>query len=587
MRAPIVRPRMAAFIAFLSLAAALAMLQLDRRVGPAQQRINVRWSEVTTQAGRTTAEATLGLDAGEELEPGKWVYTLRDRSRGAIRRVVAHPLVADTAHIDRGRFQVTIDAPAVPPLLRRFLEAGLALPFSLAAFAIGVVGLWLARRELGGTFLRVAAGPEGAPRHVHPVRPQLAHPIPQRIVAILLAVQDDWDWWASRAYFPLIGGILALMLLFTGWQGRELADTWDGWTIGDWLITYAGGFVRRGLSGELVLAASSALGVPANNMTWAVFVLVFAVFCAAFMVLLRRRRVTFWFLVLCLSPAFVLFTLYNPETVGRKDGLLVAALALWAMVVTRQHLRVATAVGAAAVAFVLTLMHELVFFFTPYFVLVPYLLARQRRPHEPWWLSTLVPAGSGLAVVLVAGLSGSLSEPALCTRLVASGAAPRICEGVLSYGHESIPEALDEFTDAATAPTAVALGTAAAVTVLPPMLFLLISASTATVAYVGIGALVGALLFSAPLFILAVDWGRWLALHATLATVVCCVVLPARGRLPFRPPFTARSLVSLAGGALVLATMFSYSVKYCCRATLVQPLAPVEMANEMWQKLDF
>ncbi len=587
MRAPTVHPWTAAFIAFVSLAAALAMFQLDRRVGPAQQRINIRWTDATTSAGRAAAESALTLDAGEELEPGRWVYTLRDRSRGAIRRLVAHPLVADTAHIDRERFRILVDAPAVPRRVRQFLEAGLALPFVLGTTAIGLVGLWLGRRPLGTVFLRVAAGPDAEPRHTHPVRPEFAHPLLRRLVSILLAVQDDWDWWAWRAYLPLVGGVLALMLLYTAVHGRELADTWDGWTIGDWLITYAGGFVRRGLSGELVLATSRAIGVPANITAWGLFVAVFGVFCAAFMVLLHRRRVTFWFLVLCLSPAFVFFTLYNPDTVGRKDGLLVAALALWAVVITRQHLRVATAVGAAVVAFVLTLMHELVFFFTPYVVLVPYLLAHQRRPHEPWWLSGLVPAGSGLAVLLVAVLPGSLSEPALCTRLVAAGAAPRICEGVLSYGHESIPEALDEFADAASAPTAVALGAAAALAVLPPMLFLLMSAGTARTAYVGTAALAGALLFSAPLFVLAVDWGRWLAIHATLATVTCSVLLPARGLLPFRPAFTVRALVSVAAGALVLASMFGYSVKHCCRAELVQPLTPIEMASEFWQELDF
>ena len=68
--------------------------------------------------------------------------------------------------------------------------------------------------------------------------------------------------------------ILAL-LIFIGSMAaaRQLIDSthWGywSWSITEWLINYAGGFVRRGLSGELVSFLSHHTGIQANY--WAIF----------------------------------------------------------------------------------------------------------------------------------------------------------------------------------------------------------------------------------------------------------------------------------------------------------------------------
>ncbi len=595
MRYPSLRSWTAPVVSIVGVLVAVGLLVLDRQVGSSQQRINVRWAAEVGDADRRAAEVTLTLHDGEEVEPTKWIYRLADHSRRKVRQIVEDPRVADTAHIDRARFTVQIDAPDMPIAIRRFLEAGYAWPSSLCAGLLALVAGWRGRRELSWLLGRVIVGRDvdegGAPRHMLPVRPDAlndaADALTRPVVATLLAVQDEWDWWASRIYVLIVAAVLALMVLYTGWHGRELAANWDPWTIADWLVTYSGGFVRRGLSGELVLATSGALNTPANTVAWALFVLVFVTFCAAFAALLRIRRVTFWFMTLCLSPAFLLFTLYNPDTVGRKDGLLLASVTLWALTVSRRPASLAQATMFAAIAFVLTLMHELYFFFTPYFVLLSYLVSRQRQMPERWWAAALVPIGSGIALLLILVFSTSLSNPALCDRLVAAGAPATVCEGVLSYGHESIREAVQDVLGAATGPAAASFGTAFALMLLPPMLCLLISVRTIRTGYAGIAAIVGALLFSAPLFVLALDWGRWLAIHAALVTIACATLLPLRDRLPYRPPLTRRTAGALAVGVVVIALMFSWNVKHCCRGTLVSTFAPFQVVHDMWQEFEF
>jgi alpha-1,2-glucosyltransferase len=76
------------------------------------------------------------------------VYSLQDHSRETIRRIVTDPLVEDTNHIDRQAFRILIDAPEVPALLRRILEADLGLPLSLTLVLSGLVLCWAARQDL-------------------------------------------------------------------------------------------------------------------------------------------------------------------------------------------------------------------------------------------------------------------------------------------------------------------------------------------------------------------------------------------------------------------------------------------------------
>src|SRR5262249_42202753 len=85
------------------------------------------------------------------------------------------------------------------------------------------------------------------------------------------------------------------------------------------------------------------------------------------------------------------------------------------------------------------------------------------------------------------------------------------------------------------------------------------------------------IVITAPLFLLAVDWGRWISIHAVLTTVTCALLLSDQS--------TARAVrlhpVSLAGaylfaGMLVLSSTLLWSVNYCCAGEYLNALGPVQ-----------
>jgi hypothetical protein len=395
------------------------------------------------------------------------------------------------------------------------------------------------------------------------------------------AVQSSCDGWLWWAYYPAAVALLAAMTLFTRWYAGKVADDWEQWVVADWLVTYAPGFVRRGLSGQLLFAVSEAFSTPANTVVrWAI-VAVYLVFAVAMAVLLWRKRLTFWWLVLALSPASVPFSLYNPAAVGRKEGLLVAAFAVWALWLGRRPLSPMTGAlfGLAAVA--LTLMHEVFAFYAPYFVLVAYLTEARHEDGRAWRWSALVPAGALVGLAAVLASTATLDDPTLCARLVGAGAPMRVCEGLFDYQQAPAASALAAGLSLPPRALGMAAAAAAAIVLLPLWCFALANVEAAAHRRVLLGGCAFAMIWSAPLFLVAVDWGRWIAIHAVLTTVLCAALLPQRARPPALRA-GLRPLAAAVAGALLLASMLLWSPKYCCREDLFTDYTPVEAVQGTW-----
>lgn len=402
---------------------------------------------------------------------------------------------------------------------------------------------------------------------------------------MLRRIQTTCDAVAGWAYYPGICVILALATQFTRWYGRKLSLDWEQWMVAEWLISYAPGFVRRGLSGTLLLAVSRMSGVPANLVVWWTIVAVFGVFCASVAVLLWGRRLTFWYVALCVSPAFVLFSFYNPSTVGRKEGLVLAALGLWMLVVSRRSVTVPVALAFASLSAVLTLVHELFFFYSGYFVLAACVSphGRARGLRTAAWL---VPAASLAALLLIIPFSASLNDPAICQRLLALGAPPRVCEGVLEYHHIPTGEAFQALLTSAGAATIRGFLLVFPVVLVPVWLFASATIERARARYgllLMLAALIGA---SFPLFALAVDWGRWVAIHAAASTLVCALFLPPRNQPRPRVIWSVGTVLSLGTGVVILLSSLTWSLKYCCGTDFLSAWTPVTVIENTWADLD-
>jgi alpha-1,2-glucosyltransferase len=160
-----------------------------------EQRIGVRYVDGVTDAARLHLEDALGLTEAEQSEGTRWAYRLVDPSREHVERLVRDPLVADTAHVDRGAFRVELDRPDIWPWARYLLEVlpvpGIAVGLLLATPLLSVAG----RRRIAPVVSRVLEA-AGLTRG-HAIVLAAAFLV---LVAAFLALADNEPRWDERVH---------------------------------------------------------------------------------------------------------------------------------------------------------------------------------------------------------------------------------------------------------------------------------------------------------------------------------------------------------------------------------------------------
>ena len=404
--------------------------------------------------------------------------------------------------------------------------------------------------------------------------------------AFAVRIQETCDAYIGAYYRSTVDVLILAAAAFTAVHGYALTHDWEQWTVGEWLINYSGGFVRRGLTGEVLLAISGRTGAPANVLVFATFVTLIGVFSVRFASLLRHKRITFWYLFLCLSPACLLFTLYNPEAIGRQELVVYVAFIAWADAYRRGSLTPAMLSLFAAVAFVATLVHELFVLFTPYFVLLSFVLSNSGHVEGDWRRALVVPAGAcaGLAALLLFG--HALNGEVLCGSIVRTGAPAKVCEGILAYGDPDPVRAVRDFIGHLTEHSALSLVLVFPLILLPVYLFLTANADGLSAPLL-IAFFALFITISAPLFVLAVDWGRWISIHVILQTVTCAFFLHdvELVREPKRAGGWRNTGPLLVTGLVILSTTLLWGVNYCCSDEFFHPLGPLRAIGSVLRSL--
>lgn len=293
----------------------------------------------------------------------------------------------------------------------------------------------------------------------------------------------------------------------------------------EWLISYAGGFVRRGLFGDLLFGLAPA-GAPTIWALAAVQFCCYAVVLAYLLSYLQRARYSWSALTLALGPAALPFIGWDVGGGFRKEILVFVAVILlaWARAAARQAVRV----GLQALAVVV--FGIAMFSWEASVVGVPIMLYLLRddagRP------TLRLPRGwPSLAIVSLAAVGGTASvlsrgtpeiSGAICNQVIQHGLTPELC-------HQAI-EALSWSTDYVLQEQAARFPLYWGYLILLPLALLPIAVSpwlrrhwpwfVATVIAV------------APLYVIGQDYGRWAHLLVMLPALAIMAEPPAAAEWP-------------------------------------------------------
>ncbi|MCY1663919.1 hypothetical protein [Rhizobium sp. SL86] len=333
----------------------------------------------------------------------------------------------------------------------------------------------------------------------------------------------------------LIGllAISAMIILINVWL--EVQQGGSKWQQGDWLINALNGYVRRGLAGSLFVhiadwTSTSPVVVVALIQSAALSALLALTFSLFNPLILQSN-----YLLLLLSPGFyVLFWAADPAGSLRKELIAFCAMAMLSIFPVLGHhgpnLRRFWLTVSGLIFALSCLAHEGNIFLMPAFLTLLWMSGA--------WLSdrwfTLSPAFLAIFGTL-AGLIYALMHShgdvdAVCAPLLERGAPQSLCQGAIAWINVPLAEGINRTWAITAEPNFVWKFCVAGIAAALPLLYFirqLINRKTLLLAcFIACVPIM-------PLYLIAIDWGRWLDMQITsMVFIVCTMGLQAK--LSFR-----------------------------------------------------
>jgi len=141
-----------------------------------------------------------------------------------------------------------------------------------------------------------------------------------------------------RRFFSLF--IMALALMQTGFRIFNLAVIGgNNWGIGEWLINYGGGFIRRGLFGELFLILTPLTGNNALFLLVSIQFILILVITSYLIYILKIESFKWGAIALICSPLAINFIAWDRYVFARKELIGIFCLVLLAFSIRSKYLK--------------------------------------------------------------------------------------------------------------------------------------------------------------------------------------------------------------------------------------------------------
>lgn len=379
--------------------------------------------------------------------------------------------------------------------------------------------------------------------------------------------------WPAAALALLLGLSACVLTPLGIYNVHQHSD----WAVGDWLINYSGGFVRRGLTGSFAMLATP-LHLPPPVFILCLQLSLYVVVLSVVWRLLQQVRWTVPLLALVFSPATLQFPLMDPNFAFRKEILFFALLCtvLWQL---RTRADAAVIIPTLCLGGALcVLSHEALIVFFPYLLAALWLgLPRTQRPIA-WAVFPALTAGlvfiavsthpgtAATAKTVCSSLGGTLSNPP-------SG----LCGGAIAYLSRSSAEARGDVQRVAAAEHYSRVMPVLVLLSLLPVAWQLrslwVAGGRRQVRIITLSALLS-MAGSIGLFLYGTDWTRWIYIHSFSLMLLLIFTAPRRdpviSAFPAQQPnfFPSSRPIRFALASLLTLYIFAWHL------SLYQPRVP-------------
>ncbi|MBL4819526.1 MAG: hypothetical protein JKY98_00855 [Gammaproteobacteria bacterium] len=336
--------------------------------------------------------------------------------------------------------------------------------------------------------------------------------------------------------------------------------------MGDWLINYQGGFIRRGLFGEIALILSSYADINTGLIVFLVQIVLYLVFFIFSYFLLKEQKLLTPYILLIFSPFIFAFQIHNVDGGFRKEIIYFALLSFVAWSSTRYQEKIFEKIvyGILLIYPLVILTHEMLAVFLPYIVAI-YIVKLDLNVKRLVTLAVFISL-SVVSFILALLYPGTHEQVTLIFDSLVDysveGGAISWLDKSASFGYNHLRAEFLSWGSIAGFSFTLVLSSLAYIPI-TKKIHLLFHNQEAR--YLILFSLIGTL----PLFIVAVDWGRFVYIHL-VSIFILSMLMPSNTlnmNLKFNGMLEAISNKRLL---LVPASVFfiAYSTSWYIRHTL-------------------
>ncbi len=284
----------------------------------------------------------------------------------------------------------------------------------------------------------------------------------------------------------------------------------DGYILADWLINYQdGGFKRRGLSGSFFFLLQDVTGVRLNYLVYDVQFLIISGFFWLYTKLIRYKITDLLYLSLLLSSIGFVGLLNTVTYVGKKEFIVFLLFTGFTYLLDRDKLSKNKEYLFCIALFITTFLHEIVLFYIPYFAIALFLKTGtfEYKRYIKYFLAV------GIPTIFILLFGKNVNEGNSLHILAERGVHPTY--GIFYWNineRDYIKQHGNEY---------ILYLISLAISILHIGYYLKFLNNRKILSIL----LIGAFLFSLPLFYLAIDWGRWMYIHMMLIIVLFALLL--------------------------------------------------------------
>ncbi len=285
---------------------------------------------------------------------------------------------------------------------------------------------------------------------------------------------------------------------------------YDRYTFFDYLINYQdGGFKRRGLSGTLGILLYDNIGLSLNTYCFLIALFPYIILIFYLIKLVYEKRVSTYSISLLLSPIGISYYLSNYPVVGRKEAYLILLFVLYGYYYNKIKNNRALQMSIMIALCVLTLQHEMTLFFISYFIVFNVYSNKKINIKDILELSLLPLILTVIIYHYGLTIDNGKTESILALRNII---IPKEGMNIFSWNINEFQYIIDYLWDYV-------------LYIIPYLFVIYISYKVSKNEFKNITnrqyALIQLILLtsSAPLFLMSIDWGRWVHIHCMMQLI--------------------------------------------------------------------